>query len=145
MTEKHLNNFSLRTARSGWSEKERMEVVKAGVTGYEIMLKTEKDGGRPVNRPIHWDEDLRQKRKESKQKNWFRKGGFDAKRMQEKEAQNNQGRRIRLKMIEKRGITLENKLRRSNPWKGGKCGRSRCFPCRGKRGGDYVREGVWLP
>ena len=39
-------------------------------------------------------------------------------------------------------MTLERKLRRSNPWSGGKCGRPRCFPCRGERGGDCWREGV---
>ena len=104
------------------------------MTGFDVMLKREMEGGRPVNRPRSWEEDLRQQKKESKKKNWFRKGGYDvplfvphtpggllARRMREKEAQNNQGRRIRFKIIEKSGVTLERKLRRSNPWKGGKC------------------------
>ena len=83
-------------------------------------------------------------------RNWFRKGGYDvplfvphtprgilAKTMREKEAQNNQGRRIRFKIVEKGGVTLEQMLRRSNPWgKDEKCGRPRCFPCRGERGGN---------
>ena len=65
-----------------------------------------------------------------------------ARRIKEKEAQNNQGRKIRFKIVEKSGITLEQKLRRSNPWSGEKCGRRDCFPCRTDEGGDCWREGV---
>jgi hypothetical protein len=62
--------------------------------------------------------------------------------MRAKEAENNQARKIRFKIIEKGGVTLEQKLRRSNPWAGGKCGRPRCFPCQGDRGGNCWRESV---
>ena len=37
---------------------------------------------------------------------------------------------------------MEEKFRRSNPWKGEKCGRPRCFPCMGDQGGDCWVEGV---
>ena len=40
---------------------------------------------------------------------------------------NNQGRTIRFKVVEKRGVTLEEKLRRSNPWKNEACGRPIAF------------------
>ena len=152
---KHLNNLSERMALSGYSERERLQTIQSGVNGYDEMFKTEKEGGRPVNRPKSWQPDLRQKKKELKQKNWFRKGGFDvpvfvphtpggllAKMMRRKEAENDQGRRIRFKIIEKGGVTLERRLRRSNPWKSGKCGRPRCFPCKGESGGDCWKEGV---
>ena len=62
--------------------------------------------------------------------------------MREKEAQNNQGRKIRFKIVEKGGVTLEQMLRRSNPWAGGECGRPRCFPCRGEEGGNCSMESV---
>ena len=80
-------------------------------------------------------------------KRWFTKGGFQvplfvphtprgelARRMRMKEAQNSQGRRIRFRIVEKGGITLEQKLRRSNPWAGEKCGRPKCFPCKSDGG-----------
>ena len=66
----------------------------------------------------------------------------DDQAMRQKEAQNNQGRKIRFKIIEKAGVTLDQKLRRSDPWAGGKCGRERCFPCMGDKGGNCWREGV---
>ena len=58
------------------------------------------------------------------------------------EAENHQGRSIRFKIIEKSGISLEQKLRRSNPWSDEKCGRPTCFPCRADDGGDCWRESV---
>ena len=56
--------------------------------------------------------------------------------MKEAEARNHQGRKIRFKIIEKGGVTLENLLRRSNPWSEESCGRQNCFPCRGGGGGS---------
>ena len=57
-------------------------------------------------------------------------------------AENHQGRTIRFKIIEKSGVSLEQKLRRSNPWSGERCGRQNCFPCKTDEGGDCWREGV---
>ena len=37
---------------------------------------------------------------------------------------------------------MEQKLRRSNPWSGERCGRPNCFPCQTDDGGDCWREGV---
>ena len=87
-----------------------------------MVQESEKDGGRPINSPRTWEEDLRLKNKYFKKKRWYRKGGYDvplfvpqtprgelAKRMKEKEAQNNQGRTIRFRIVEKGGITLEQK------------------------------------
>ena len=38
--------------------------------------------------------------------------------------------------------SVDQKLRRSDPWSGGKCRRPRCFPCMGEKGGNCWREGV---
>ena len=58
---------------------------------------------------------------------------------------NNQGRTIRFKIVERRGVTLEEKLRKSNPWAGERCGRDNCFPCQTDESGDCWREGVSYP
>ena len=63
------------------------------------------------------------------------------KKMKKKEAENNQGRRVRFKIIGKGGVTLEQSFRKSNPWKGEKCGRPLCFPCRGDKGGTAGGRG----
>ena len=127
-TVKHLNNFSKRLRLSGYKQDYRYQIIKSGMEGFDKMLAVANEGGRPINSPRTWDEDQRQKKKYFQKKRWFRKGGFDvplfvphtprgelARRMRMKEAQNNQGRRIRFRIVEKGGITLEQKLRRSNP------------------------------
>ena len=43
--------------------------------------------------------------------------------MRAKEVENNQSRKLRFKIVEKGGVTLEQKLRRSNPWANNKCER----------------------
>ena len=62
--------------------------------------------------------------------------------MRAKEVENNQGRKLRFKMVEKGGVILEQKLRRSNPWAGKKCDWPNCFPCKSGKGGNCWRESV---
>ena len=45
--------------------------------GVENMLEIETAGGKPINRPKSWEEDQRQRKKETKKKNWFWNGDFD--------------------------------------------------------------------
>ena len=119
------------------------------------MVEVERGGGWPVNQARSWDADNGQKRKDLQGKLWFRRGGFDvplfvpctpkgelAKRIAKVEELNNQGRTVRFKVVEKRGVTLEEKLRRSNLWKDEVCGRTNCFPCQSGDGGNCWREGV---
>ena len=76
------------------------------------MLQREANEGVPINKPRAYEEDQRQRKKFFLKKCWFKKGGYDvplfvphtpggelAKRMRMKEAQNNQGRRIRFKIV----------------------------------------------
>ena len=121
------------------------------------MMKEENTGGRPINPRRTWNEDQRQKKKELQKKNWFKSGGFDvplfvphtpngelAKRMRKAEAQNHQGRRIRFKIVEKGGVTLESLLRRSNPWSEENCGRDDCFSLQRREGWDLLERGGHL-
>ena len=155
VTVKHLSNFCSRMKASGFNQHHRFQVLKSGMEGYDKMLETERRGVRPVNRLRSWGEDERQKKKELQSKTWYRAGGFEvplfvphtphgelARRMKEMEVLNNQGRSIRFKIIEKSGVTLEQKLRRSNPWSGERCGRPNCFQCKTDEGGDCWREDV---
>ena len=154
-TAKHLTDFSQRLRASSYNESYRLQVTKSGVKGYDKMAEVGQNGGRPVNRPRTWEEDRRQKKKELQKANWFNSGGYNvplfvpytpkgelARKMRAKEAENNQGRKICFKIIEKGGVTLEQKLRKSDPWAGGKCGRQQCFPCRSDKGSNCCREGV---
>ena len=88
-------------------------------------------------------------------RNWYRKSGHDValfiphtpqwefiRRMRVKEAKNNQGRNTWFLIVGKEGITLEQRMRRSNPWCGANSRRPGSFPCKVERGGDCWSEGV---
>ena len=49
-----------------------------------------------------------------------------------------------IKFIERAGTSIRDMLVTSNPWGKEKCGRARCFVCRGEKGGigDCMKEGV---
>ena len=49
--------------------------MKTGVEGFDKMEKEAESGGKPINRPKSWEEDLRLKKKELQTKTWIRKGG----------------------------------------------------------------------
>ena len=48
---KVMEEFAKMLRRSGYSEKFRFKVISGAVQGYQKMVKREKEGGRPVNRP----------------------------------------------------------------------------------------------
>ena len=154
-TAEKLSDFSQRLKASGYNEDYRLQVMQSGVKGYDKMVVVAGSGGRPISRPKMWEEDKLQKKKDHQKTNWYKSGGYDvplfvphtprgelAQQMRAKEAENNQGRKIRFKIIEKGGVTLEQKLRKSNPWAGARCGREQCFPCMSNKGGYCWREGV---
>jgi hypothetical protein len=72
----HLDAFSGRLRASGYDETYRMRVIKSEVEGFDRMAEVARSGGRPINRPRTWEEDLRHKKKELKKQDWFRPGGF---------------------------------------------------------------------
>ena len=140
---------------SGYPEKFRLEIIKAGLEGFRRMQKVEEDGGRPVNRPRTWETDKRQEQKHLKGRNWFRSGGHHiplfvphtpnsqlAKLIRAKEEQNNQGRKIRFLICEVGGTKIHNLNWKSNPWGGKKCSRKGCFPCMGEGGGNCWKPGI---
>ena len=101
--------------------------------GFEKMVKTEQEGGRPINRPRSWKTDMRQKQKHLKKRNWFRNGGHHvplfvphtpgsqlAKKIRAKEEENNQGRKIRFLVCEVGGTKIHNINWKPNPWSGEK-------------------------
>jgi hypothetical protein len=151
----HLSDLSARMFASGYDEQFRYQVLKAGVDGYDKMVKVEEEGGRPVNRPRSWEQDRRQRDKHHKGQNWYRSGGHHvplfvphtpgselARRMRAKEEENNQGRTIRFLICEVGGERVHHQLWRPNPWPRRRCGRPDCFPCMREGGGNCYTQGV---
>ena len=65
---KHLDNLSQRLRISGYDETYRYQVIKSGVEGFDKMMAEAEQGGRPINSPRTWEEDLRQRNEYFKKK-----------------------------------------------------------------------------
>ena len=82
---------------------------------------------------------------------WLIKGGYDMRlvvppiprgalveRIRAKEAENNHGWRVRFKIVGRRGVTLEERMKTSNSWAGEGFGRDECFQCKAVIVGEKV-------
>ena len=151
-----LTDLSARMKASGYSEKFREQIIDAGLKGFDKMTAVAEAGGRPINRPSSWQRQDRKRKKMAKKENWHRGGGFHvplfvpctpngelAKRIKAVEESNCLGNRcVRFKIVETGGDSVKSLLQRSDQWSGGRCGRPKCFPCKGEKGGDCKRSCV---
>ena len=140
ITTKHINEMLKRVQYSGYSKKFRFEVVKSALNGYEKIVEAENNQERPMYRPKKWNRIIRekQKHKERNTKNWIKKAGYDTaifvpatpkselqKQLQGKIDKTN----IKIKVIEKTGLSIKRKLQKSDPFRKNKCERTDCFVC----------------
>ena len=129
--------------------------MQSGLQGYKKMVETERNGGRPVNRPRGIDLKERKKQKQRKRDNWYEEGGYSTvlfvpctpgsiltKRLKEAEARSQEDREWKVKIVEMGGQTLRSQVSRSDPWAGKQCGRENCFPCKQEKGGECRRKNV---
>ena len=150
-----LSDLSTRMKASGYTEKFRLDVITAGIKGFEKMVDTEKAGGRPLNRERTWNQTERKKAKTMKKLTWHKTGGYHVplfipftpngelkEHLQEVEKKSAAGRDLRFKFIERGGISIKNLLQKSDPWANEKCDKEDCFPCKGEKGGSCRRNNV---
>ena len=67
-----MSKFSHSLMSSGYSEKYRLEVISAAVTGFERQCARADRGGTPVHRPRHYDYENRRRRKLISKTSWYR-------------------------------------------------------------------------
>ena len=147
----HINEFMKKMQYSGYSCSFRFDVVKSALNAMKIIREKEELGIRPINRPKEWKRQEREKEKELKKREWYRKGGFDSvlfvpstpagklKGMYQREI-NRSG--LRIKVVEKTGSTLKDELQSSNPFRPAQCGREQCFVCSSGGKGNCDSEGI---
>ena len=69
-----LNDYMKRMQLSGYNENYRKHVLKQGLGIFDSMLKKDKEGLQPINRPKYWNRSERIKRKRKKEKDWSTRG-----------------------------------------------------------------------
>ena len=68
---KHLDNFMQLLKNSGYDEKFRAEILNSGLKGFDKIVKAERDGIKPMYRPMGWNETARWLAKRKKKNNWL--------------------------------------------------------------------------
>ena len=70
---KHLTKFMFKLKISGYGVGDRLQILLSGQRKYARMVQTEKEGGRPVNRPGSMGERKRRLQRLTGKRSWFRK------------------------------------------------------------------------
>ena len=147
----HANGFTKKLQFSGYDQKFRHDVVKSGLHAYETIKEKAEAGLRPINRPKEWKREERKRNKEEKKKSWYRKGGYDSvlfvpatprsrlKKMYGREIKRSG---IRIRVVERSGVTLKSLLQRSNPFRERNCGRGDCMICTTTGIGNCTTENI---
>ena len=140
-----LNDYAHRLAKAGYDQKFRKDVLTNGINIYEKKVQESEAGLNPLNRPKDFKKIERRKAKKMKKNQWSKKGGYAAPvivpstpggqlaKMLKEVANEEKDMGIKLKIVEKGGITLERTLMRSNPMASDECGKDDCPVC--KKGG----------
>ena len=68
----HLSRFMFKLKVSGYSQGDRLQILLSGQKKYAKMVRTEKEGGRPVNRPGNVGERKRRLQRLIGKKSWFK-------------------------------------------------------------------------
>ena len=67
-----LSQFSHSLMSSGYSEKFRLKIIQAGVTGFERQCYAADNGGTPIHRPWSYNREERDRKKLMTKTSWFR-------------------------------------------------------------------------
>ena len=141
--QKHLNQLSLRMQFSGYTKEFRFQVMSSAVKAHNTLMQKELNGDRPLYRSRDWNKFERRQQKEQKKKDWYKEGDYDSvmfipatpgSALKKSYDQIVRDEGLKIRVVEKAGISLRRKLQRSNPFKPKTCSRSDCFIC--TTGGD---------
>ena len=137
---------------SGYRQKFRREIIKSALAAFERMKEEERKGERPIYRERNWRRKDRKREKRRKKTEWYKKGDYETvvfipttpqsqlKNQYEKIIKELE---IKMKVIERRGLTLKNMLQKSEPISDIKCERmGECMVCKNDGKGDCRRENV---
>ena len=134
-----MNNMMRRMQYSGYSKGFRYEIVQSALHAYKKIQELDQTGVKPMYRPKEWRQSERRKEKEEKRRSWYRKGNYSSvifvpatpesslKRSLDEDVKKSG---LRIRIVEKSGMSVKRVLQRSDPFKKRTCERECCFVCR---------------
>ena len=153
---KHIDEYVLRMQFSGYDEKFRREIVSSAMNAYEKIKRKVSKGERPLYRTKQWRQRERAKEKRQKKSNWYKKKSKGEKEdfksvifvqptkdsvLKKKYEEVIRKSDCKVKVIERAGVSIGQKLQKSYPFEKEKC-RNDCFVCLSGGKGNCLKENV---
>ena len=147
----------VRMMQAGYDENYRRDVLTQAIQIYDKKVEESESGGLPLNRPSDYQKIERRKDKIQKKKNWNKKGGYCAPiivpatpnselaRMLREIAEQEKDKKMRFKIVEKGGKTIDKSLVVPNPIGSNECTKNDCPVCRMGSGGRLCHKAYLLP
>ena len=148
----HIEEYSLRMQYSGYQEKFRSEIVRSAINAYLKIKRQVRKGKRPLYRTKEWRKKDRAKEKRKKKSTWYRKNEeyksvlfvqptkySTLKRKYEEIIKKS---KCKIKVIERAGVSVSQKLQKSYPFCVEKCKSNDCFVCISDGKGNCMKENV---
>ena len=141
-----MNNTIKRMQYSGYSKGFRYEIVQCALHAYKMIQTLDQTGVKPMYRPKEW-----RKEKEGKRRSWYRKGNYSSvifvpatpesslKRLLDEDVKKSG---LRIRIVEKSGMSVKRVLQRSDPFKKRTCERECCLVCQTGGRGPCDSRGV---
>ena len=151
---KHVQNFCARMQYSGHSQQMRAQVVQSALHAFDRMVQRDESGEVPFHRPKEWKKEERVRSRRARRRDWFRgrknknesvifvpvTPGGELKRRYMRIIQE---AKIGISVVEKTGVSMKQKLQRSDPFSSEKCRKqNQCMVCLGSSVGKCREESV---
>ena len=150
---KHIDEYVLRMQYSGYSEEFRKDIVRSAISAYEKIKGKVERGERPLYRSKKWKQKERRKEKRNKKDDWYNKGDKNGYKsvifvqptrnsvLKKKFEEVIEKSKCKVKVVEKAGSSIRQKLQKSYPFKKDKCD-DECFVCLSEGDGNCRKENV---
>ena len=144
-----MNKFMEKLKRSGYDEKDRLEILKGGINTFKRLKAKEEKGERPFFRPSRFKKKERLKKKSEKKNSWFKHKNDVVKSvmfvdpspkselmklLKETEDKHKISDEERIKFVEKAGMKAVDVMKVNDPFRKNCPPEKHCLPCKnGKR------------
>ena len=155
MKKKHVEEYVLRLQFSGYQEGFRREIVKSALNAYEKIKRKVEKGERPMYRTKVWKQKERSKEKRTKKTTWYKSNESqkDCKSvlfvqptkdsvLKRKYEDVISKSKCKVKVIERAGVNISQKMQKSYPFEKVKCTDSDCFVCNSEGKGNCAKENI---
>ena len=157
----HIEEYALRLQFSGYGEKFIKEIVRSAINAFEKIKRRVKKGERPFYRTKEWRKKERAKEKRKKKNTWYMENKRESQNgssgdfksvlfvqptknsvLKKKYEEVIEASKCNIRVIERAGKSISQKLQKSYPFSKVKCASNDCFVCISEGKGNCMKENI---